>query len=77
MWRIQYPYVRVKVLTYLDFSYHHPILVYLTDHNGRIIVKYLKYECVWVLEDTYENMMEAVWDETNNLDLEFACNKKN
>ncbi|KAI5405563.1 hypothetical protein KIW84_052374 [Lathyrus oleraceus] len=71
-WRLQFPDAQVKVLTRLDFSDHLPLLVSLTDNTSRNFPNYFKFESAWVLEETYNYMVNSSWKAnsslTNNLE---------
>lgn len=67
IWIIQFPNAHVWVLTRLDYSCHHPILVSLTDNDHRRLPRALKFECAWVLEDTYDKIIKKAWKEGNSL----------
>lgn len=44
-WRLQYPDAQVRVLTRIDYSDHHHILVSLKDNIIRDMIKVFKFEC--------------------------------
>lgn len=59
-WRIQFSDAQVKVLTRVEFSDHHHVLVSLKDNARRDLVKTLKFECVRVLEETHGHMIKGL-----------------
>lgn len=59
--------MQVKVLTRLDFSDHHPLLISLNEQVSRRVSKSFKFECTWVLEDTYNDMINTTLDDNGSL----------
>lgn len=59
--------MQVKVLTRLDFSDHHPLLISLNEQVSRRVSKPFKFECAWVLEDTYNDMINRTLDDNRSL----------
>lgn len=57
-WKMQFSEAHVKVLTRLDYLDHHPILVALSDNVYMRVPISLKFECAWVVEDSYEDMIK-------------------
>lgn len=57
--------------TILDFLDHHPIIVSLTDKDNMRMHIYFNFECAWVLEDTYEDMIKGNWKKGIDLDIKF------
>lgn len=55
--KLQYPNAQVRVLTRLDYSDNHPILISIKDRTRRVMIKAFKFECVWILEETYKDMI--------------------
>lgn len=68
-WKMQFPEACVKVLTMLDYLDHHPILVALSDNVYMRVPISPKFECAWVVEDSYEDMIKEVWEEESSLSV--------
>lgn len=66
-WRLQFPNAHVKVLTCLDFSDNHPLLVSLTINTTRSFPYYFKFESAWILEENCHDMVSFVWKANTNL----------
>lgn len=73
LWKIQFPYAFVKVITRIDFFGHHLILITLKDEERGRTGNVFKFECEWVLEDSYKDMQYVNWNKGGNLisNLEF------
>lgn len=66
-WRVQFPEAYVRVLTRVDYSDYHPILISLQDDTYCNPNKSFKFEWTWVLEDIYNDRVTEVWDADNGL----------
>lgn len=55
------------MLTKVDYSDHHPILISLDDASFNRPNKPFKFECAWVLDETYGDMIEEVRNERDDL----------
>ncbi|CAI8589289.1 unnamed protein product [Vicia faba] len=67
VWKLLFLNLKVKkVLTRVDFSYHHLIVITLQNDDDKRDKNYdFKFECAWVLEESYEVLTEAWKDEGN------------
>ncbi|XP_058733373.1 uncharacterized protein LOC131604980 [Vicia villosa] len=61
-WRIDLPHGYVKVLPRLDFSDHHPLLIFSTDGSHARAAKHFRFESAWLLDDSYNEMLITNWD---------------
>lgn len=68
-WRIQFLNAQVKVLTQLDFSDHHPLLVALTENNTRQFPYHFKLE-------NYHAVVQAGWKDYLSLNTNLEELKK-
>ncbi|WJX47132.1 hypothetical protein P8452_33857 [Trifolium repens] len=70
-WRLKFPDGFVKVLTRLDFSNHHPILIAPIHVPHLVAERQFRFESAWLLEDKYDNMLQQSWNKdgviTHNL----------
>jgi hypothetical protein len=70
-WSLSFPNGFVKVLTRVDFSDHHPILISPREAPHLVAPRQFRFESAWLLESTYNDMMLASWNNggsiTNNL----------
>jgi hypothetical protein len=62
-WRLKFPDAFVKVLTRLDFSDHHPILISPIQVPHLTAERQFRFESAWLLEDNYENMLQSSWNQ--------------
>lgn len=60
-WRVQFPSVLVKVLTRSEFSDHHHLLTSLFEHEANISISKFKFEITWLLEESYEEILNNNW----------------
>lgn len=68
-WRIKFleVQVKVKVIVRVNFSDHHHILATLKDKGRRNTIRAFKFECFWVIKETYEDMIKETWNDNINL----------
>ncbi|KAI5410175.1 hypothetical protein KIW84_055599 [Lathyrus oleraceus] len=68
-WRIKFleVQVKVKVIVRVNFSDHHHILATLKDNGRRNTTRAFKFECSWVIKETYEDMIKQTWNDNINL----------
>lgn len=59
IWRNSYPKAHVKVLHRLEFSDHHPLLLTLVDKDLRKVPKSFKFECSWLIEDSFDHLLKT------------------
>lgn len=52
----------VKVLPKLEFSYHRPILISLTNISHYQETKLFRFECVWHVDSSYYDCLKNNWD---------------
>lgn len=80
VWHLQFPYTLVKVFICVEFSDHHSILISFKDLAYQRPIKSFKFECAWVLEESYDEMMLAAWDRNNdfksNMDNDIVSSNK-
>jgi hypothetical protein len=60
-WRLKFPDGVVKVLTRLDYSDHHPILISPLHVPHLVAERQFHFESAWLLEDKYDNMLQQSW----------------
>ncbi|GAU51239.1 hypothetical protein TSUD_129860 [Trifolium subterraneum] len=60
-WRLKFPDGFVKVLTRLDYSDHHPILISSLHVPHSVAERQFRFESAWLLEDKYNNMLQQSW----------------
>lgn len=67
-----YPEAHVNVLHRLDFSDHHLVLLTLMDKELRQVPKSFKFECAWLVENSFKDMLKSACNNhhsiLNNLD---------
>ncbi|CAJ2673329.1 unnamed protein product [Trifolium pratense] len=61
-WRLLFPDGYVKVLTRLDFSDHHPILISPKEVPHPSAPRQFKFESAWLLEEEYDSMLRQCWN---------------
>jgi hypothetical protein len=70
-WRMSYPDGFVKVLTRVEFSDHHPILISPKDTSYIKAPRQFRFKSAWLLDSTYKTMLTTSWKDeisvTNNL----------
>lgn len=59
LWRNLYPEAHVKVLHRMELSDHHLVLLTLMDKDLRQVPKSFKFECAWLVENTFEKMLKS------------------
>ncbi|CAK8532340.1 unnamed protein product [Lathyrus sativus] len=59
--RIEFPNGDVRMLTRLDFSDHHPLLITLMEAPHLVAQAQFRFKSVWFLNSTYNNMTEKIW----------------
>jgi hypothetical protein len=60
-WRLEYPEAFVKTLPRLEFSDHHPILIYPFGNNVVNFAWPFKFESAWLLNASYKDMLRTCW----------------
>ncbi|PNY15946.1 ribonuclease H, partial [Trifolium pratense] len=66
-WRLAFPHAVVKVLARIDFSDHHPLLIYPFGIDNPRRLKHFKFESAWLLEDSFMDMLRASWKDYDNI----------
>ncbi|PNY12420.1 ribonuclease H [Trifolium pratense] len=61
-WRLLFPDGYVKVLTRLEFSDHHPILISPKEVPHPSAPRQFKFESAWLLEEEYDSMLRQCWN---------------
>lgn len=61
IWRLQFPDAFLRVLNRINYSEHHPILVSLYEDQQKSMAKEFKFECSWIMENSFKSMMLAAW----------------
>lgn len=51
----------------MDYSDHHHVLLNLADKEFRKIPRTFEFECVWLVEDTFDHMLKIAWDTNHSL----------
>jgi hypothetical protein len=72
-WRLAFPDGYVKVLTRVDFSDQHPLLISPIDDSYPIAPKQFRFESAWLLEDSYLPMLTTCWQQ--NLSINHNLHK--
>jgi exonuclease III len=71
-WRLNYPEAIVRVLPRIDFSDHHPIILYLHGmHNAHRAYKF-RFERAWVMHPNYKYTIQKVWNDNNSMHVNIA-----
>jgi hypothetical protein len=52
-WRLLFPDAFVKVLTRLEYSDHHPIIISPRDAPHPVAQRQFRFESAWLMDDTY------------------------
>ncbi|GAU26402.1 hypothetical protein TSUD_278470 [Trifolium subterraneum] len=60
-WRLVFPDGYVKVLTRVEFSDHHPILISPKEAPFIRAPRQFRFESAWLLDNTYNSMLNASW----------------
>jgi hypothetical protein len=60
-WRVEFPEGFVKVLTRVDFSDHHPILISPREAPHPVAPRQFKFESVWLVDTNYHTMIKNSW----------------
>lgn len=58
---------QVKVLSRVDFSYHHTIMITLSSSNHERILKPFCFESAWILENNYVDRLKGYWNNKDDL----------
>ncbi|XP_058753528.1 uncharacterized protein LOC131626710 [Vicia villosa] len=66
-WRLMFTDAQVKVLTRVDFSDHHPIMIALAGNNYERIPKLFRFESAWVVENNYVDRLKGYWNINDSL----------
>ncbi|XP_058762861.1 uncharacterized protein LOC131636243 [Vicia villosa] len=66
-WRLKFPDSFVKVLTRVEFSDHHPILISLYEECYSYQQRPFRFETAWIMNETYVNMLHDSWKEDNSI----------
>jgi len=61
-WRFQFPEAYLRVLGRLNFSDHHPLLIYLKGDIQYVAPKQFRFESAWLLEKSYNDMLAGCWN---------------
>jgi hypothetical protein len=67
LWRLEFPNGYVKVLTRLEFSDHHPLLISPVEVPHPKVPKQFRFESAWILNDSYNNLIQQCWQEDENI----------
>ncbi|KAI5404272.1 hypothetical protein KIW84_051430 [Lathyrus oleraceus] len=57
----------VKVLHHLEFSDHHLVLLTLMDKDLSQVPKEFKFECAWLVEPSFEYLLNSSWNTHQSL----------
>lgn len=60
-WRLGFPNAFVKILTRVQFSDHHPVLVNLAGHPARRRVPLFRFESAWITHPEYGAAVRSCW----------------
>jgi hypothetical protein len=60
-WRLEFPEGFVKVLTRLEFSDHHPILISPREAPHPVAPRQFKFESAWLVDSKYQEMLKNSW----------------
>lgn len=66
-WSMEYPELRVKFITGVDFSNHHPILVSLNNNYNHKTPKHFRFESAWILGNNDQDTIKRSWREDKNM----------
>jgi hypothetical protein len=66
-WSMNFPNGFVKVLTRVDFSDHHPILLSPKEAPHLVAPRQFRFESAWLLEASYHDMMKASWNSSGSI----------
>ena len=63
--------IECRAMVFGDFNFHMRVLSYLHVLTSLITImcmsQYLKFECVWVLEESYQDMLQTTWNTNSSL----------
>jgi ribonuclease HI len=60
-WRLDFPDGYIKVLTRLEFSDHHPILISPLEAPHPVAPRQFRFESAWLMEESYNDMVRQCW----------------
>jgi hypothetical protein len=60
-WRLDFPDGVVKVLTRLNFSDHHPLLITPMNAPHPVAPRQFRFESAWLLDNSYNEMLSNSW----------------
>ncbi|MCH82272.1 hypothetical protein A2U01_0003073 [Trifolium medium] len=58
---------RDRVLTRLEYSDHHPIIISPKEAPHPVAKRQFRFESAWLMEDTYTNMLRQSWNMNGNI----------
>lgn len=62
IWRNMYLEAHVRVLHRMEFSDHHHVFLTLMDKEFTQVPKSFKFECAWLFENSFEDMLKPAWN---------------
>lgn len=69
---MEFPEAHVKVLTRVDFSDHHPILIYLNKEHNTKTEKRFCLESAWIVGEKYQEEIEKILRKDLNMDANLS-----
>jgi hypothetical protein len=66
-WRVMFPDGFVKVLTRLDYSDHHPILISPKEAPHLVAHKIFRFESAWMTDGKYTDMLHQSWNSVGSI----------
>lgn len=71
-WRLGFPNAIIKVPPRIDYSDHHPLLIYLYRTTRHHRPKCFKFEGAWLIDDTYCDVLARHWDNSKPIPQNLA-----
>ncbi|XP_058755237.1 uncharacterized protein LOC131628419 [Vicia villosa] len=65
-WRLLFTEAQVKVLTRVEFSDHHPIMIALTNSSHERIPKPFWFESAWMVDNKYIDRLRGFWNKQDD-----------
>ncbi|XP_058762472.1 uncharacterized protein LOC131635855 [Vicia villosa] len=66
-WKVEFPDAHAKVLTRVEFSDHHPILINLNPQNGIRPPRVFRFESAWLANKEYTEMLWTAWIDSKEI----------
>lgn len=72
-WRLMFTEAQVKVLTRVEFSDHHPIMIILHSSKYEKYQKPFRFESAWMVKHNYLKTLKGYWKQNEGLPHNLKC----